>query len=97
MGNRPTYDPNHFEKAVEKDFKNKAITDIYEPGSTFKPIIAAAALDAGTYSTETVWHDPVNLGIGTCNPKLDDGAYGDVKLVDIIKYSINTGFAISVF
>ena len=27
LGNRPTYDPNHFEKAVEKDFKNKAVTE----------------------------------------------------------------------
>lgn len=94
LGNRPTYDPNHFEKAVEKDFKNKAVTDIYEPGSTFKPIIAAAALDAGTYSTETVWHDPGKIwASGHAIRNWDDGSYGDVKLVDIIKYSINTGFA----
>lgn len=94
LGNRPTYDPNHFEKAEEKDFKNKAVTDIYEPGSTFKPIVAAAALDAGTYSIDTVWHDPGEIrASGHAIRNWDDGAYGDVKLVDIIKYSINTGFA----
>lgn len=94
LGNRPTYDPNHFEKAQEKDFKNKAVTDIYEPGSTFKPIIAAAALDAGTYSTDIVWHDPGEIwASGHSIRNWDDGAYGDVRLVDIIKYSINTGFA----
>ena len=48
MVNRPSYDPNHFYRATENEFKNRAVIDIYEPGSTFKPIIAATALDAGT-------------------------------------------------
>ncbi len=94
LGNRPTYDPNHFEKATEKDFKNKAVVDIYEPGSTFKPIIAATALEAGTYSTDIVWHDPGEVwASGHAIKNWDDSSYGDVRLVDIIKYSINTGFA----
>ena len=94
LGSRPTYDPNHFDKAKEEDFKNKAVVDIYEPGSTFKPIIAAAALEAGTYSAETVWSDPGEIrASGHVIKNWNDGSYGDVKLVDIIKYSINTGFA----
>ncbi len=94
LGNRPTYDPNHFEQATEEDFKNKAVVDIYEPGSTFKPIIAAAALDSGSYSSDIVWHDPGEIwASGHAIKNWNDGSYGDVKLVDIIKYSINTGFA----
>lgn len=94
LGNSPSYDPNHFENATEVQFKNRAVTDIYEPGSTFKPIIASAALAAGTYDTERVWHDPgVIRASGHEIKNWDDESYGDVRMVDIIKWSINTGFA----
>lgn len=94
LGNRPSYDPNHFDKATEAEFKNRAVVDIYEPGSTFKPIIAAAALEAGTYDTERVWHDPGEVwASGHAIRNWNDEPYGDVRLVDIIKFSINTGFA----
>lgn len=94
LANRPSYDPNHFEKATEELFKNRAVVDIYEPGSTFKPIIAAAALSAGTYDTQRVWHDPgVIWASGHAIKNWDEESYGDIRLVDIIKFSINTGFA----
>lgn len=94
MANRPTYDLNHFSNATEAQFRNKAVVDIYEPGSTFKPIIAAAALAAGTYDTERIWHDPGEVwASGHAIRNWDDEAYGDIKLVDILKFSINTGFA----
>ena len=94
LGNRPSYDPNHFDKATEIEFKNRAVVDIYEPGSTFKPIIAATALSAGTYDTERVWHDPGAVwASGHAIKNWDNESYGDVRLVDIIKWSINTGFA----
>ncbi len=94
LGNQPSYDPNHFEKADERQFKNRAVVDIYEPGSTFKPIIAATALSAGTYDTKRVWHDPgVVWASGHPIKNWNEESYGDVRLVDIIKWSINTGFA----
>lgn len=94
MVNRPSYDPNYFYRASENEFKNRAVVDIYEPGSTFKPVIAAAALDAGTYTTDIVWHDPGEVvASGHAVRNWDDESYGDVRLVDILKFSINTGFA----
>lgn len=94
LGNRPSYDPNQFYKATEAQFKNRAVVDIYEPGSTFKPIIASAALSAGTYDTQRVWHDPGAVwASGHAIRNWDDSSYGDVRLVDILKFSINTGFA----
>lgn len=94
LGNRPTYDPNQYQKGTEAEFKNRAVTDIYEPGSTFKPVIASTALQAGTYSMDTVWHDPGAVwASGHAIRNWDDESYGDVKLVDILKFSINTGFA----
>jgi cell division protein FtsI (penicillin-binding protein 3) len=48
MANRPTYDPNFPGKTRAYARRNRAITDLYEPGSTLKAILAAAALEEGT-------------------------------------------------
>lgn len=94
MASRPTYDPNNFNKAEPAQFRNKAVVDIYEPGSTFKPIVAATALSAGTYDTTRVWHDPGAIWAnGHAVRNWDKQSYGDVRLVDILKFSLNTGFA----
>ncbi len=94
MANRPTYNPNRFEEGTEEDFRNRAVTDLYEPGSTFKPIIAAAALASGSITPETVLHDTGEVyASGHTIQNWNGEGYGDVRLVDIIKYSINTGFA----
>ncbi|TNF54747.1 penicillin-binding protein 2 [bacterium] len=47
MANRPTYDVNYAGKANAARRRNRAITDIYEPGSTFKAILATAVLEEG--------------------------------------------------
>jgi cell division protein FtsI (penicillin-binding protein 3) len=47
MTNRPTYDPNFAGKSRDYARRNRAITDLYEPGSTLKAILAAAALEEG--------------------------------------------------
>ena len=94
MASRPTYDSNNFNKAEPAQFRNKAVVDIYEPGSTFKPIVAATALSAGTYDTTRVWHDPGAIWAnGHAVRNWDKQSYGDVRLVDILKFSLNTGFA----
>lgn len=46
MANRPTYDPNFPSKADASQRRNRAITDLYEPGSTFKTILAAGVLES---------------------------------------------------
>ncbi|MBA7634371.1 Stage V sporulation protein D [subsurface metagenome] len=47
LANRPTYDPNKFQKSRPAFWRNRAITDSFEPGSTFKIVTAAAALEEG--------------------------------------------------
>ncbi|WP_298704377.1 penicillin-binding transpeptidase domain-containing protein [uncultured Veillonella sp.] len=94
MANRPTYDPNHYDKGNESSFKNRAVVDIYEPGSTFKPIIASAALASGKWSTDTVFNDQGSIVVDTHRMQNWNGeGYGNVKLLEILKYSINTGMA----
>lgn len=95
MANRPTYDPNHYDKGKEQDFKNIAVTNLYEPGSTFKPIIASAALASGKWTVDTVYNDTGSImasGHVMQNWNGDEG-YGKVRLLEILKFSINTGMA----
>ena len=61
MANRPSYDPNNYNQSGEEAFKNIAVTNLYEPGSTFKPIIASAALAAGKWKLDTVYNDKGGL------------------------------------
>jgi len=47
MANYPAFDPNRFKWSKPEDRRNRCVTDLYEPGSTFKPFIWAAATHAG--------------------------------------------------
>ncbi|MGB5595521.1 MAG: penicillin-binding protein 2 [Crocosphaera sp.] len=53
----PTFDPNEFYKSKVELLKNWTVSDLYEPGSTFKPINVALALEAGVIQPNTVIHD----------------------------------------
>ena len=58
MANSPGYDNNDYGEASEGDKRNRALTDPYEPGSTFKPFTVAAALEEGVISTESTFVVP---------------------------------------
>lgn len=58
MAVRPHFDPNEFEKSTLAERRNRAISDTFPPGSVFKPITAAAALDAGLVTPNTPFYDP---------------------------------------
>ncbi|MBI4496456.1 MAG: penicillin-binding protein 2 [Chloroflexi bacterium] len=67
MASRPTYDLAALDLSrppAQELFRNRAITDMYEPGSTFKVITMSAAINAGLVTPETKYYDggPVNKG-----------------------------------
>lgn len=64
MASRPNFDPNEFGKGSDEAYKNRAVNNIYEPGSTFKPIMASAALDSGKWDINRVYHDTGSIEIG---------------------------------
>ena len=91
MVNRPTFDPNQFWKAAPAAWNNRAVTSMYEPGSTFKPIVAAGAVEEKLVSPGSVFNDTgaIQAGDRTIRNWSGEG-YGRVTFADTIKNSINT-------
>ena len=91
----PTYDPNTYYKYDIGLFKNWAITDLYEPGSTFKPINIALALDAGVIAPQDTFNDTGEIRIKDAVVRNHDfvkkGARGKLSLAEILQYSSNVG------
>jgi len=90
----PTYDPNRFGEATEDVFVDPVIGIHYEPGSTFKIVTMAAALDTGLIRPMDVYVDTGQIEVGGRTLKnWDKKAYGTVTMVDILVHSLNTGIA----
>lgn len=93
MASRPTYNPNKFFAYSTSEFKNRAVSIIYEPGSTFKAVVAAAALQEGVVNPQDRFQDNGFVEVsGRRIKNWDGGSYGNISFTEIIKSSINTGF-----
>ncbi len=92
MANMPTYNPNN-PVNINGRSRNRAIVDIYEPGSTLKPFTIAAALEAGTFKPETeVETAPGWLRIGSATVH-DSHPEGLLTVAQVIQKSSNVGAA----
>ncbi|WP_088893133.1 peptidoglycan D,D-transpeptidase FtsI family protein [Leptolyngbya ohadii] len=91
----PTFDPNKFYEAETEQLRNWALTDLYEPGSTFKPLNVAIALDAGTVSPDSSFYDEGAIQVDGWSIQNSDFSYaggrGQLTLTEIMKYSSNVG------
>ncbi|MBN8281410.1 MAG: penicillin-binding protein 2 [Gammaproteobacteria bacterium] len=89
--NQPTFNPNDRTQIKPANFRNRAITDILEPGSTFKPLIVAAALESGRFSPRSrVDTNPGMVRVG--NKTIEDKHnYGVMDLATILAKSSNVG------
>lgn len=96
MGSRPTFDPNNYADTRAEDRKNLAISMVYEPGSTFKIITAAAALEENKLSPTKKYNDPGYLVVGSrtiTNWDSDRKAHGVISFADGMKLSSNVVLA----
>jgi cell division protein FtsI (penicillin-binding protein 3) len=92
MANVPTYNPNN-PVNIQGKSRNRAITDIFEPGSTLKPMTAAAGLESGKYLPETKLQTaPGYMAIGPAVIH-DAHPHGILTVAEIIQKSSNVGSA----
>lgn len=98
MANQPTFDPNRFWKYGEEQRRNRAVMDAYEPGSTYKLITAAAALESRKVSLSSRFpaRDTLQIGgriIHNAEDGFMAGTGGSETLEQIVEFSHNVGAA----
>ena len=91
MVNQPSYNPNDRSQYSAERYRNRAITDIFEPGSSIKPLIMAAALESGRYRASSMVD--TSPGYVVVGPKRieDDNNLGRVSLTTVLSRSSNVG------
>ncbi|NOR37335.1 MAG: penicillin-binding protein 2 [Woeseiaceae bacterium] len=89
--NQPTYNPNDRSQFSAARYRNRAITDIFEPGSSIKPLIVAAALESGEYRPSSIIDTAP--GFVVVGPKTieDSRNLGRISLTTILARSSNVG------
>lgn len=91
MASYPPFDPNRYADYPKELWRNRAIADAYEPGSTFKVVTAAAALGNGVVSPDDVFDCGMG-GITLYNIRIrDHKPYGRLTFADVIAKSSNVG------
>jgi cell division protein FtsI (penicillin-binding protein 3) len=92
MASYPSFDPNDFGRYPPEMWRNRAIADVYEPGSTFKVVTAAAGLEAGVVKAD----DMIDCGMGGITiwkgiRVRDSHPYGLLTFAQVISKSSNVG------
>lgn len=93
LAHLPNFDPNrYFEEKDLEVFQNGAIQKIFEPGSSFKPITMAAALNEGKITPKTSYRDQGFVKIeGSTIYNYDERVWGERTMTEVLQWSINTG------
>jgi cell division protein FtsI (penicillin-binding protein 3) len=93
MVNQPAYNPNDREQIQAADYRNRAVTDIFEPGSSIKPFWVAAALAAGKYDTHSIID--TSPGFYKVGVKIfeDEHNLGRIDIATVLAKSSNVGMA----
>src|SRR5207247_811214 len=91
LASDPTFNPNAYRDSQENERRNRAVQDLYEPGSTFKVVTASAAIEEKVMPVSTMIDtNPGQIKIG---PRVvrDTHDYGVISFVDVLVKSSNVG------
>ncbi|HYE22153.1 MAG TPA: penicillin-binding protein 2, partial [Verrucomicrobiae bacterium] len=93
MANYPEFDPNVYNQVPDISYySNRSLAIDYEPGSIFKPITMAAALNEGKVTPETTYEDTGEVQLDEFKIKNSDGkAHGIQTMTQVLEQSLNTG------
>ena len=91
MVNQPSFNPNNRSQLVPDAMRNRAVIDMFEPGSTVKPLTIVAGLESGKYTPETIIN--TNPGYIKVGPKVleDHRNYGSITVAEVLKKSSQVG------
>jgi cell division protein FtsI (penicillin-binding protein 3) len=91
MVNQPAFNPNNRRHLRGDRYRNRVVTDVFEPGSTLKPFTVAAALESGEYSPSSqIQTAPGFYKVGT-NTVKDSKNYGLIDVATVLQKSSNVG------
>ncbi|MCH7341852.1 penicillin-binding protein 2 [Pelomonas sp. CA6] len=91
LANFPSYDPANRQNLSGEQLRNRALTDVFEPGSTMKPFITGQALETGRVRPDTVLNtSPRSVVISGWSPT-DAHPHGDLTVTQVIQKSSNIG------
>ena len=97
MVNVPSFNPNNRKAHKQDTYRNRAVTDVFEPGSTMKPFVVATALDSRRYSPETVIDTtPGTYKVGRFTIR-DIRNFGPLSVNEVLLKSSNVGAVKMVF
>ncbi|NJO77241.1 MAG: penicillin-binding protein 2 [Cyanobacteria bacterium RM1_2_2] len=95
LASEPSFDANKYYKTDLETLRDWVVTDVYEPGSTFKPINLVIALESGAVKPDDVFVDEGAIQIGEWPIQNNDyesvGARGPLSVTEILEYSSNVG------
>ena len=91
LANYPSYDPGNRKNLTGEQLRNRAITDVFEPGSTMKPITVGVALQTGKFKPSTIVDtSPGRINV-TGSTITDTHNYGVLTVEGVIQKSSNVG------
>lgn len=93
MVNQPSYNPNDRAQYGVETYRNRAVTDMFEPGSTFKPFVMAEALDSGDYTPISLVDSQGALIVNDRIVTEEGSELGRVSLTTVLAQSSNVGAA----
>ncbi|HTW74103.1 MAG TPA: penicillin-binding transpeptidase domain-containing protein [Steroidobacteraceae bacterium] len=93
MANQPAFNPNNRDQLAAADYRNRAVTDLFEPGSSIKPFIVAAGLASGRFEPHSLIDThPGFIQVGDRTFE-DEHDLGTVDLATVLAKSSNVGMA----
>ena len=91
IANSPSFNPNARSRYTLDSYRNKALTDTFEPGSVMKPFSIASALDTGRFTPETIIDTRPSWMIVHGHTIRDVHNYGVLDVTGVLRYSSNVG------
>lgn len=94
MVNQPSYNPNDRAQYSPERYINRAVTDMFEPGSSFKPFVMASAIESGRYGPNTIVDTSPGFLLVNDRPITQDSSnLGRITLTTVLAQSSNVGAA----